>query len=87
MRTSLNKIKETEDFILKVMKPDDALLFRARLILDPVLRMQLALQRKVYALIRLYGRRNLKSEIISVQENIFNTSEFREEIDQLFLKP
>ncbi|HTJ47814.1 MAG TPA: hypothetical protein VL443_00060 [Cyclobacteriaceae bacterium] len=87
MRTSLNKIKETEDFILNAMKPDDALLFRARLILDPVLRMQLALQRKVYALIRLYGRRNLKSEIISVQENIFNTTEFREEIDQLFLKP
>jgi hypothetical protein len=87
MRTSLNKIKETEDFIFKRMKPDDALLFKARLILDPVLRMQLALQRKVYTLIRLYGRKNLKTEIISVQENIFSTNEFREEIDQLFLKP
>ncbi|HEY8935627.1 MAG TPA: hypothetical protein VIM65_10425 [Cyclobacteriaceae bacterium] len=69
------------------MKPEETLLFRVKLILNPVLQIQLSLQRKVYDLIRLYGRQNLKSEIISVQEKIFSTAEFNDEIDQLFLKP
>jgi hypothetical protein len=90
MRTSLNNVKETEDFLSGALPSEDTLFFKARLLLDPVTRMNLSFQRKAYGVIRLYGRRKLKAEIETVHENIFSDlihAVYRREIDQLFNKP
>jgi hypothetical protein len=90
MRTSLNNIKETEDFLSGALQAEETLLFKVRLLLDPALRVNVSIQQKAYSLIRLYGRKKLKAEIESVHENIFNDpthAKYRREIDQLFNKP
>jgi hypothetical protein len=89
MRTSLNDLKQTEDFLAGKLNPQDSVLLRARLLIDPVLRMNMAIQQKIYSLITLYGRRRLKEEIEDVHLRIFkdpNRAAYREEITQLFSK-
>ena len=89
MRASLNKLKETEDFLSGSMKPQDAIVFRAKLLLDPFLRMNVAWQKKTYSLIKLYGRRDLLYEISTVQEKIFSDprqTDFQKKVDRLFPK-
>lgn len=88
MRTSLNRIKETEDFLSGVMEPQDKLLFRARLLLDPVLRINTALQKQAYALIRSYGRKKLRREIGEAHQNIFTDpakAKYRRDIYRMFI--
>ena len=72
MRTSLNEIREIEEHLLLRSRPDNSLLFEARLILDKDLREKLLWQKKTYAVIQLYGRRRLKNEIEAVHEKLFN---------------
>ncbi len=90
MRTSLSELKTTEDFILGRLSPADAFVFRARLIIDPQLRENVAALKIAYSLISAYGRKKLKAEIASVQEKIFSDPskiEFQKHIHQLFSKP
>jgi hypothetical protein len=87
MTTSQNKIQQTEDFLIGRMEPGEKILFKAKLILDPVLKVNTAFQRKVYQLITLYGRRKIKAEIEKVQHTIFNdpsSREFQNRIHRLF---
>ena len=89
MRASLNKIKENEDFLSGSLKPQDALVFRAKLLLDPLLRMSVSLQKKTYSIVKLCGRRTLIQEINSIQGKIFSDpyrTDFHRKIDQLFPK-
>lgn len=90
MRTSLNDIKKAEDLLSGKLSAPEAVLMQARLLIDPVLRMNVEFQRRVYALITLYGRRKVKAEIEDVHDRIFQDparAAYREEIAQLFSKP
>lgn len=90
MRTSLNDIKKAEDLLSGKLSAPEAVLMQARLLIDPVLRMNVEFQRRAYALITLYGRRKVKAEIEDVHDRIFQDparAAYREEIAQLFSKP
>jgi hypothetical protein len=87
MRTSLIDIQQIDDYLLKYTGEADRGLFEARLILQPALREHMAWQQKTYAIIRQYSRRQLKAEIESVHEQLFNEPEyisFRQKILALF---
>jgi hypothetical protein len=87
MRTSMNEIKQAEDFLLGKLPSANALLFKANLFLDPMLRLNVAAQKKLYTLVRAYGRKKIKLEVESVREKIFADPEkisFRQKIAQLF---
>lgn len=89
MRASLNKLKETEDFITGSMKSQDMLLFRAKLLLDSLLKMNVLLQKKTYSIIKYHGRKKVMKEIEQIQQKIFSDpfrTNFQREIDQLFPK-
>ena len=89
MRTSLNDIQQAEKFLSGNLLPKDALLFKAKLLMDPLLRLNMYMQEKTYLLIRLYGRKKLKSEIECVHEKFFHDPQkttFRQKIVQLFPK-
>lgn len=89
MRISLNKIKETEDFLFEKMDPGSSLLFKAKLLLDPFLNADVLLQKRTYMLVRYYGRKKLKDEIEAVHSKIFNDptlADFQQNIHELFSK-
>jgi hypothetical protein len=72
MRTSLNDIRLIDNFLSGKLSPEKSLLFHVRLIEDPVLRINLCIQQKVYTLLRTYHRKKLKEEIESFHEKIFS---------------
>ena len=75
MRTSLIETKQIDDHFFKYAGEADALLFEARLILEPALREKMQWQQQVYALITQYGRRQLKAEIEAIHQQLFNAPE------------
>ncbi|MEO3408325.1 hypothetical protein AAFN85_30700 [Mucilaginibacter sp. CAU 1740] len=89
MRTSLNEIKAIDDHVLKLAPPDDALLFEAKLIINPALHEQIVLHKQTLSMVKQYGRNNLKTEIEAVHQKLFSQVEhqsFRQKIMRLFGK-
>ncbi len=87
MRTSLNEIKQIEDYLQQNISPEEAQQFEARLLLEPQLQEKLSWQKRVYHLIRQYGRRQLKRELNAVQNKVFTQSKyagFQKSITRLF---
>jgi hypothetical protein len=87
MMTSLNKLREIEGFVLRTADTGDALVFEARMIVDPNLAREVSLQKEAYAIIHQYGRRKLKAELEAVHQQLFTEpqySTFRQKIMALF---
>jgi hypothetical protein len=87
MRTSLTEIQQTEKFLLGEMPPEDALVFEARMLSNPLLKMNVFFQRKVYAVLRAYHRKKLKEETEAVHQRLFSDpakKDFREMIFRHF---
>jgi hypothetical protein len=77
MKTSLNKILETEEYLLKKCAIDDKLLFEAELILNPELKQNLFWQKKTYRLIDLYGKKQIKKELEQVHGKLFSDQKYQ----------
>lgn len=77
MRTSLTNIKAIEDYIMGRIAPEETLLFEANLLLNKDLANDTQDQQKTYALIRRYGRQQIKDEIVAVQKILVNQPEHR----------
>jgi hypothetical protein len=77
MRTSLNEIKEIDNYLLGQTDPAEKFVFDVKLLLSDELAEKVQLQRKVYALIALYGRENLRKEIEMVHRKLFHKPEYR----------
>jgi hypothetical protein len=75
MRTSLNEIKQIDDYLFRHATEADNLLFEARLILQPTLPEKVLWQQRTYEIIRQYSRRKLKAEIETVHQQLFNEPE------------
>lgn len=89
MKTSWNSTKLIEQYLKGQLSVDDALVFKANLLIDPLLRMNLSLQKKIYLLVTLYGRKKLKAEIEQVHNRLFENPDkiiFQERIHHLFKK-
>ncbi|GAA3959976.1 hypothetical protein [Mucilaginibacter dorajii] len=88
MRTSLNNIATIEAHLHKKQQPADALLFDAKLLLDDTLQVNVPAQQQAYSLVQQYGRKQLKQEIETVHQQLFNTTKhlsFRQKIARIFL--
>ena len=89
MKTSWNNIKAIEDYLSSTLPKADALLFDACLLLDPALRLNVALQKKTYALVQLFARRKMKANLEVMHQKLFRDSKkktFQDEIQKLFPK-
>lgn len=90
MKTSRNKAQAIEQYLSGQLSTAEALVFRARLLTDPDLRRDLALQKKTYDLVRLYGRRQLKSRLEALHQQLFRDpakESFQQQVRQYFTKP
>jgi hypothetical protein len=89
MRTSLLETEQIESHLMRRSEPGDALVFEARLLLDPELKDKMHWQQKTYSIIRQYGREELKREIENVHQKLFHEEQhqsFRQKIMRLFSK-
>lgn len=89
MKTFRNNTQQTEEYISGTLRQDEALLFDARLLIDPVLKMHLGLQRRIRALVHAYGRKKTREEIAAVHEEVFNDPRhliLQQQVNQLFNK-
>lgn len=77
MRTSLNNIKEIDDHLLGIAAPQDELLFEARIILNPELKLDVAWHRQTLNLVQQYGRKQLRADIEAVHQQLFTQPEHR----------
>ena len=87
MRTSLNEIQQIERYIQQELPIEDTLVFDAKAIINPSLRRNLFLQKKIHELLRYYHRRKLKSEMEKIHHRVFHdpaNATFRRNIIQLF---
>jgi hypothetical protein len=89
MRTSLIETEQIEAHLMQLSNPGDALVFEAKLLLQPELREKLQWQQETYRLIKIYGRDQIKKEIEAVHQQLFTQSQhksFSQKIRQLFSK-
>jgi hypothetical protein len=87
MKTSRNNSRHIEEYLNGRQTTEDTLVFEANLLVDPMLRMNVFFQKKIYSLINLYGRKKLKAEIEQVHNRLFENPEkivFQDRIHQLF---
>lgn len=72
MRTSLNNIKLTDDHVNNLLPTGDALVFEARLILNPALQQEVLLHKQTLGLIQQYGREALRRDIEDIHQQLFS---------------
>ncbi|HVW15400.1 MAG TPA: hypothetical protein VHB54_16330 [Mucilaginibacter sp.] len=89
MKTSLSETERIEAHLLRLSEPGDKLVFEARLLLEPELRDKMHWQQKTYALVKKYGREELKKEIEAIHQQLFTEQKhisFRQKIIGIFSK-
>lgn len=87
MRTSLSEIKHIEDFLAGRLSPQEMLLMRAKLLLDPSLRQNVSMLKATYTAVQMYGRRKMKSQLTIIHQKLFTDpgkQNYREQIFKLF---
>lgn len=88
MRTS-HEIQEIEKYLHGKLSTPQNLIFEARMLVDPVLKLKVACQRKLHAVIKHSGRRNIKMEAARIHKKLFedpSKESFQYSIFQLFSK-
>jgi hypothetical protein len=89
MRTSLNEICRNEKYLEGGLSTEDRLLFEARILTNPLLKMNLFFQQKTLALVRMYHRKKLKEEAEQAHQRLFSDpakAAFRHSVLQFFKK-
>ncbi len=89
MRKSLNDLRLIENYLFQRLPAAEQQAFKVRLLTESRLSEQVAVQQEVYALIKRYGRRQLKKELEAVHERMFKSPEktwFRQKIKNLFTR-
>ncbi len=87
MRTSLIELQQTEQYLQGAMGAGDRLVFEARLLTNPTLKMNMRFQQQAYKLLRLFHLKEVKREVAEVQQQLFTSDEhaaFRREVQSLF---
>jgi len=90
MKTSWSETEQVDRHISGLMDTGDALVFEAKLLLEPGLHDKIQWQKKVHLLIAQYGRKQLKNEIETVHQKLFSSPQhntFSQKIRCFFTKP
>ena len=86
---TLRETKEINRYLLDKLSPASRLLFEARLLIDPTLKLRVAWQQKLYSIIKRSGRRQMKSEAARAHHQLFSDPakrDFQLSVFELFSK-
>ena len=83
----MNEIAEIEKYLFKNLSPEKNILFQAKAILDRELNRKVLLQKRVYDLLKLFNRNELKKQAEEVLSDLFGDPErtsFKNEVSAIF---
>ncbi len=72
MSASLTDIHTIEQFLAGRLRPDERLVFEARMLTQPALQRNVILQQKIQAAAVAFGRHQLKQQLKAVHQNLFS---------------
>jgi hypothetical protein len=84
MRKPLHDIEQTEQYLLNRMDDPDRMLFEAKMIIDPQLKNNAVYQRKTYAIVRWFARKQEKIRLDSIYNNLMRDKNFAAKINSIF---
>ena len=87
--TSAEITATIERYLFGQLNVSERLTFEARLLLNPALKKRVRQQERIYRMIRLSGRRNLKFELEQIQRRLFSDvghSDFKAQVLRIFTK-
>lgn len=87
MRTSLAELQQLDDYVQGTAQPQDALLFQAKLIINPALQQDVCLHKQTLTVVNAYGRKQLRAVISDVHHQLFTQPKhqsFRQKILSIF---
>ena len=88
MRTSLNELQHIEAQLREIKKdPERKLIWKAQLLADPKLNEKVKWQKRVYQIIRYFGRKELKYELETIHTTLMTSSgkgSFKEKVRNIF---
>jgi hypothetical protein len=87
MRTSLNEIQQIERFLLNQLSGPDKLVFEARVLTNPSLRIKAVIQQKLQLVIKAFHRKQQKQELLAIHHKLFSHPdkvEFQERVLRYF---
>lgn len=85
----LNEIRDIDEYLSGKLDGPSKLLFEARMLIDPALKIQVEWQKRIYAIVRLSGRRKIRSEAERIHRQLFSDParfSFQQDVLQLFTK-
>ena len=71
----MNNIRDIEEYLGGRMELKETIRFETRLLREPVLRINLYLQKKILEFVQMYHRKKLKEEIQEIHQRLFNDPE------------
>ena len=86
---TLHETKQIDAYLQGKLKADVRLVFEARMLINPLLKLRVDCQRKLYAIIVSFGRRKIRFEADQVHQQLFNDParvEFQQSVLKLFPK-
>lgn len=87
MRISLNDIAQIEAYLEGKLTPQAGLFFHAKMLISPDLAAKTRFQKRLYDIVRMFGRKQLKKELEEIHHELLNHPEkkaFREELNHPF---
>lgn len=72
MKTFWSDIKRIEDFLHGNLDHEESLLLEAKAVVDPFLRVRIKFQKKAYAMIKMYGRKKIRSALEIQHRRLFS---------------
>ena len=86
---TLREVKQIDHYLFGKMSVGSRLLFEARLLIDPTLKLRVEWQQKLYSIIKRSGRRQMKSEAARAHHQLFSDPakrDFQLSVFELFSK-
>lgn len=84
MRKVLHEIQVIDQYLHRQLSNPDRLVFEASMLVSPALEQQVRQQRKVYQLVRWFGRKAKKQQLNTLHARLMEDHQFRDSITALF---
>jgi len=84
MRRSLHEVQEIDRYINKELNSGQRILFQAKMILSPGLRIMVADQQKVYMVITRFARNEQRKKLENIYNQLMQEPAFNREVTSIF---